>query len=63
MKKKYTTFHWFIFKTLIKERNHLQFVFCITSLEPQKVQISNAVLARETRPAVGMQIIHWPSNQ
>lgn len=58
-KNTHSTFHCFIFKTVIKERNHLQFVFCITWLEPQKVQISHAVLARQTRPAVGMQIIHW----
>lgn len=55
-RKKYNTFHCFIFKTVIKERNNLQFVFCTTWLEPQKVQISNAVIARQTRPAVGMQI-------
>lgn len=63
-KNSHSTFHCFSFKNVINELvicqwQHLQFVFCITWLMAQKVKTSNAVSERQTRSAVGMQIIHW----
>lgn len=45
-KNTHFTFHCFSFKNVIKERQHLQFVFCITWLVPQKVKTSNAIRKR-----------------